>query len=86
MTKESSPAPSRFILAERKRTTSFPRGWSIRSLTDWFAMSILGLAFIFNLGVMFLRARFVWCPLHPAGYVIGVAPGTLIINVLWLPS
>ena len=41
--------------------------------TDWFAMSILGLAFIFNLGVMFLRARFVWCPLHPAGYVIGVA-------------
>ena len=53
--------------------------------TDWFAMSILGLAFIFNLGVMFLRARFVWCPLHPAGYVIGVAPGTLIINVLWLP-
>ncbi|MCZ6679561.1 MAG: hypothetical protein O7E52_20205 [Candidatus Poribacteria bacterium] len=51
--------------------------------TDWLAMSILGLTFFLNLGIMFLRARFVWCPLHPAGYVIGVAPGTT--DMIWFP-
>ena len=65
---------------------NFLSAWLVNpKSTDWFAMSILGLTFFVNLGVMFLRTRFVWCPLHPAGYVIGVAPGTLIINVLWLP-
>ncbi|MCZ6681526.1 MAG: hypothetical protein O7E52_30295 [Candidatus Poribacteria bacterium] len=51
--------------------------------TDALAMSVLGLAFVLNLGIMLLRARFVWCPLHPAGYVIGVAPGTT--DQIWFP-
>ena len=46
-------------------------------------MSVLGFAFFVNLGIMFLRARFVWCPLHPAGYVIGLAPGTT--DMIWFP-
>jgi uncharacterized oligopeptide transporter (OPT) family protein len=51
--------------------------------TDWVAMIVFGFTFVLNLGIMFLRARFVWCPLHPAGYVIGIAPG--ITDSLWLP-
>ena len=55
--------------------------------TDWLAMTVLGVAFILNLGIMFLRARFVWCPLHPAGYVVGVAPGVRLWSVrVWAAS
>ena len=51
--------------------------------TDLLAMSVLVFAFVLNLVIMLLRTRFIWCPLHPAGYVIGVAPGTT--DEIWFP-
>ena len=32
---------------------------------------------LLNVGMMSMRTKFLWFPLHPAGYVIGVAPGTI---------
>ena len=51
--------------------------------TDWIALGVLSSTFTLNLGIMFLRARFVWYPLHPAGYVIGLAQGTA--DEIWFP-
>ena len=51
--------------------------------TDWIAVGVLSSTCALNLGIMFLRARFVWCPLHPAGYVIGLARGTA--DEIWFP-
>ena len=39
--------------------------------------AVMGVAFVFNMVMIFLRTRFLWFPLHPAGYVIGVAPQTI---------
>ncbi len=36
---------------------------------------------LFTTALMWMRMRFVWWPLHPAGYVLGVSSGT--IDVYW---
>ena len=81
---EGVAAGSEQIHAGGADTYNFLSSWLVNPKpTDWLATSVLGLAFTANLGIMFLRSRFVWCPLHPAGYVIGVAPGTT--DVIWFP-
>ena len=75
--KEGVAAGSEQILAGGAETYNFLASWlTIPKTTDFLGLSVLGVTFIGNLGIMFARARFVWFPLHPAGYVIGVAPGT----------
>ena len=82
--REGVAAGSEQIHAGGADTYNFLSSWLVNPKpTDWLATSVLGLAFAANLGIMFLRSRFVWCPLHPAGYVIGVAPGTT--DVIWFP-
>ena len=82
--KEGVAAGSEQIHSGGAEAYNFLSSWLINPKpTDWLAMMVLGLGFIMNLGIMFLRARFVWCPLHPAGYIVGVAPGTM--NVVWFP-
>jgi hypothetical protein len=82
--KEGVAAGSEQIHAGGADAYNFLSSWLVQPKpTDWLAMTVLGLTFALNLGIMFLRARFVWCPLHPAGYVIGVAPGTT--DIIWFP-
>ena len=82
--REGVAAGSEQIHAGGADTYNFLSSWLVNPKpTDWLATSVLGAAFAANLGIMFLRSRFVWCPLHPAGYVIGVAPGTT--DVIWFP-
>ncbi len=82
--KEGVAAGSEQIHSGGAEAYNFLSSWLINPKpTDWLAMAVLGIGFFFNLGIMFLRARFVWCPLHPAGYIVGVAPGTM--NLVWFP-
>ena len=77
-------AGSEQIHAGGSGTYNYLSGWLVNPKpTNWLSMSVLGFAFFVNLGIMFFRARFVWCPLHPAGYVIGLAPGTT--DMIWFP-
>ncbi len=81
---EGVAAGSEQIHAGGADTYTFLSSWLVNPKpTDWLATGVLGLAFAANIGILFLRSRFVWCPLHPAGYVIGVAPGTT--DVIWFP-
>ncbi len=65
-------------------TYTFLSSWLINPrTTNWLAVIVLAAAFLFNLGVMFIRTRYMWCPLHPAGYVIGLAPNTP--ELIWFP-
>ncbi len=82
--REGVAAGSEQIHAGGADTYNFLSSWLVNPKpTDWLATTVLGGTFAANLGIMFLRSRFVWCPLHPAGYVIGVAPGTT--DVIWFP-
>jgi hypothetical protein len=82
--KEGVAAGSEQIHAGGADAYNFLSSWLVSPKpTDWIAMVVLGLTFVLNLGIMFFRSRFVWCPLHPAGYVIGVAPGTT--DIIWFP-
>jgi hypothetical protein len=75
--KEGVAAGSEQILAGGSEAYNFLASWlTIPQATDFIGMSVIAVTFIANLVMMFMRARFVWFPLHPAGYVIGVAPGT----------
>jgi hypothetical protein len=75
--KEGVAAGSEQILAGGSEAYNFLASWlTIPQATDFIGMSVMAVTFIANLAMMFMRARFVWFPLHPAGYVIGVAPGT----------
>ena len=46
-------------------------------------MSVIGGGFLFTIFLMIMRIRFVWWPLHPAGYAL-TAGGKL--EVLWFPA
>ena len=82
--REGVAAGSEQIHAGGADTYNFLSSWLVNPKPmDWLATTVLGGTFAANLGIMFLRSRFVWCPLHPAGYVIGVAPGTT--DVIWFP-
>ena len=65
-------------------TYTFLSSWLITpESTNWLAAAVLVSTFFLNLVVMFIRTRFIWCPLHPAGYVIGLAPNTP--ELIWFP-
>ncbi len=82
--REGVAAGSEQIHAGGADTYNFLSSWLVNPKPmDWLATTVLGVTFIANLGIMLLRSRFVWCPLHPAGYVIGVAPGTT--DIIWFP-
>ncbi len=82
--REGVAAGSEQIHAGGADTYNFLSSWLVNPKPmDFLASTVLGLTFVANLGIMFLRSRFVWCPLHPAGYVIGVAPGTT--DIIWFP-
>ena len=82
--REGVAAGSEQIHAGGADTYNFLSSWLVNPKPmDWLATTVLAGTFAANLGIMFLRSRFVWCPLHPAGYVIGVAPGTT--DVIWFP-
>ena len=82
--REGVAAGSEQIHAGGADTYNFLSSWLVNPKPmDWIATTVLGGTFVANLGIMMLRSRFVWCPLHPAGYVIGVAPGTT--DVIWFP-
>ncbi len=75
--KEGVAAGSEQILAGGSETYNFLASWlTLPRTTDFIGLGVLGSTFLLNLAIMVVRARYVWCPLHPAGYVIGVAPGT----------
>lgn len=75
--KEGVAAGSEQILAGGSEAYNFLASWlTIPQTTDVIGMSVMAVTFIANIIMMFMRTRFVWFPLHPAGYVIGVAPGT----------
>lgn len=48
---------------------------------DYVSGSVIGVSFLFAIGMMWMRMRFLWFPFHPAGYVLGVSSGT--IDVYW---
>ncbi|MBD3182611.1 hypothetical protein GF312_09985 [Candidatus Poribacteria bacterium] len=48
--------------------------------TDVPAVSFMGVGFIFTFLLMFLRMRFLWWPLHPAGYALSMNFG---IDYIW---
>lgn len=84
ITREGVPAAAEQIHAGGTEAYAFLAGW-IQSPRPPNPLALLVLAgtFAANLGVFSLRSRYFWCPLHPAGYVIGVAPGTT--DLLWFP-
>jgi hypothetical protein len=75
--REGVAAASEQIIAGGADTYNFLSSWLTAPRTpDWRAISVMIAAFSASLGIYSIRARFIWFPLHPAGYVIGVAPGT----------
>ncbi|HIC17497.1 TPA: hypothetical protein EYO77_05230 [Candidatus Poribacteria bacterium] len=48
---------------------------------DYVSSSVIGVSFLFSIGMMWMRMRFLRFPFHPAGYVLGVSSGT--IDVYW---
>ena len=48
---------------------------------DYVSGSVIGVSFLFAIGMMWMRMRFLWFPFHPAGYLLGVSSGT--IDVYW---
>jgi hypothetical protein len=82
--KEGVAAGSEQIHAGGAETYNFLSSWLINPKpADNVAITVLCLAFAFNLGLTLLRSRLVWFPLSPVGYVIGVAPGTT--DIIWFP-
>jgi len=49
--------------------------------TDYPGLMFIGLGFIFSVGLMAMRMRFLWWPLHPVGYVLSSTGW--IINYIW---
>jgi hypothetical protein len=82
--KEGVAAGSEQIHAGGAETYNFLSSWLINPKpADKVAITVLGLTLALNLGVIFFRSRLAWFPLSPAGYVIGVAPGTT--DIIWFP-
>ena len=76
--KEGVAGASEQILAGGAETYTFLASWlTSPQPSNWMNIGVIGAAFVLNMGMMFMRARSLWFPLHPAGYVIGVAPGTI---------
>ncbi|MBT3266287.1 hypothetical protein HN371_03990 [Candidatus Poribacteria bacterium] len=82
--REGVPSVAEQIHGGGNDTFNFLAGWlQLPRPTNWFGMGALAASFIASIGIFAMRARYFWCPLHPAGYVIGIAPGTT--DNLWFP-
>lgn len=66
----------------REAFTRLQQWLSYPSDTDAIGLLFMGIGFIFTLGLMILRSRFLWWQLHPVGYAVS---GWWIISVLWFP-
>ena len=44
-------------------------------------LGFIGIAFLFSIGMMVLRFRFLWWPLHPVGYALSTSGW--VINYIW---
>ncbi|MDE0040842.1 MAG: hypothetical protein OXT74_02310 [Candidatus Poribacteria bacterium] len=55
-------------------------GWPYQQFADFPAIIAMVLGFISTLGLMFMRMRFLWWPIHPAGYVMSYSRS---MDVLW---
>ena len=49
--------------------------------TNYPQLGFIGFGLVFSLGMMFLRTRFLWWPLHPVGYVLSTSGW--IIHYIW---
>jgi len=48
--------------------------WMVNpTLTDWTGVSVMGIGLISTFVMTFLRMRFFWWPLHPAGYALAIS-------------
>jgi hypothetical protein len=82
--REGVPAVAEQIHGGGNDTYNFLASWlETPRPTNWFGMAALVASFALSIGVFAVRSRYFWCPLHPAGYVIGIAPGTT--DNLWFP-
>ena len=50
--------------------------------TDWHGTSFIGVGALITVGLMALRMRFLWWPLHPVGYAMA---GTYTMDKVWTP-
>ena len=50
--------------------------------SDWLRISFMGIGSLLTLVLLVLRIRFVWWPLHPAGYSLAVS---FAIDYFWFP-
>ena len=74
--KEGVAGASEQILAGGAETYNLLASWLTNPKPpNWMNMAAMGTTFASSMGMMFMRTRFLWFPLHPAGYVIGVAEG-----------
>ena len=70
------------LLGAGSQAYSSLSGWlQYPNSPDYVGGSVIGVSFLFAIGMMWMRMRFLWFPLHPAGYVLGVSSGT--IDVYW---
>ena len=50
--------------------------------TNWYAMSALGVGFLFAIFLQSMRMKFMWWPFHPLGFAIS---GNWEMNLVWMP-
>ncbi|MCE5219311.1 hypothetical protein LLH03_20020 [bacterium] len=50
--------------------------------TNWYAMSAIGVGFVFGLFLQTMRLRYAWWPFHPLGYAVS---GSWEMNLVWMP-
>jgi len=50
--------------------------------TNWYAISAIGVGFVFSFFLQTMRMRFMWWPFHPLGFAIS---GNWEMNLVWMP-
>jgi len=50
--------------------------------TNWYAISAIGVGFVFAMFLQTMRMRFMWWPFHPLGFAIS---GNWEMNLVWMP-
>jgi len=64
---------------------SFPKlaSWLLAPQgTNWYAISAIGVGFLFGWFLQTMRMRFMWWPFHPLGFAIS---GNWEMNLVWMP-
>lgn len=50
--------------------------------TNWYALTAIGVGFLFAWGLQTMRTRFMWWPFHPLGFAIS---SNWEMNLVWMP-